>query len=222
MMLAVADKRPLSLPDSTDSVQLPLEPDSIKGFLGHDEGEALYLAALEASTLGPCVEIGSYCGKSTLYIGTACKERDNTLFAVDHHSGSEEHQQGEEYFDAEIFDQQQQRVDSFPFLRQVLAAAGLTEHVVPVVAASAVVARHWRTPLGMVFIDGGHSLESARSDYRHWSSWIISGGILAIHDIFPDPSQGGQAPYMIMQSALASGLFVEYRSIDSLVLLKRQ
>ena len=82
--------------------------------------------------------------------------------------------------------------------------ARLEDTVVPVVAPTRVAARSWRTPLGMVFIDGGHSLEAALTDYRSWSGHLVAGGILAIHDIFPDPADGGQAPWTIYQLALAS------------------
>jgi MMP 1-O-methyltransferase len=60
-----------------------------RGFLDPDEGRRLHDVALEAGEMGPCLEIGSYCGKSTLYLATACKTRGAVLFAVDHHLGSE-------------------------------------------------------------------------------------------------------------------------------------
>ena len=203
------------------SIHLPIDIDSIKGFLAADEGEALFNFALKSAALGPCLEIGSYCGKSTVYLGMACRERHNTLFSLDHHRGSEEHQQGEQYHDAELYDPISGKMDSFPSFRQTLAAAELEQTVVPIVSPSATVARHWATPLSMVFIDGGHSLESALSDYRCWAHHIKPGGILAIHDIFPDPTLGGQAPYHIWQLAQASGLFECLPTVNTLGLLRR-
>ena len=203
------------------TLALPIDIDSIKGFLAHDEGEALYQHAIEASVVGPCLEIGSYCGKSTVYLGAACKKTGNTLFAVDHHRGSEEHQLGEEYHDPDLFDKNSQLMNSFEVFRQTMRKAELEDTVVPVVAPSEVAARHWQTALGLVFIDGGHAEETAQTDYRSWVSHIAHGGILAIHDIFPNPADGGQAPFNIYSQAIASGLFEVLPQVNTLGLLRR-
>ncbi|MEX2961460.1 class I SAM-dependent methyltransferase [Microbulbifer sp. TYP-18] len=203
------------------NLEFPTDIHSIKGFLAPSEGEALYRLAAEASTLGPCLEVGSYCGKSSIYLATACKQKNSLLFAVDHHRGSEEHQRGEEYHDPDLFDAAAQLVDSFGVFRTNIRAAQLENWVVPLVAPSAVAARHWSTPLGMVFIDGGHSSEAAMTDYRCWSRHIVTGGILAIHDIFPNPADGGQAPYEIYRLALASAQFEPLEMVDTLGVLRR-
>ena len=202
-------------------MRLPIDPDSVKGFLHPDEGRRLFELALAASARGPCLEVGSYCGKSTLYLGTACRERGQLLYAVDHHRGSEEHQPGESYHDPDLLDGLGGRVDSFRAFRDTLARAGLEDTVVPVVASSAMAARHWLTPLSMVFIDGGHSREAALTDYRAWAGHLRPGGILAIHDLFPDPADGGQAPIEIYRLALASGLFAELAVTRTLGVLER-
>jgi MMP 1-O-methyltransferase len=202
-------------------VRLPIAPDSVKGFLDPQEGERLFELALDASRFGPCLEVGSYCGKSTLYLGTACRERGQLLYAVDHHRGSEEHQPGEEYHDPDLLDGASGRIDSFRIFRDTLARAGLEGSVVPVVAASAEAARHWLTPLSLVFIDGGHSREAALTDYRSWACHVRPGGYLAIHDLFPDPADGGQAPYEIYRLALASGLFAALETTRTLGVLRR-
>lgn len=202
-------------------MQLPMDIDTVKGFLHPDEGAALYQFALETGALGPCLELGSYCGKSTVYLGTAARDARTQVFAVDHHRGSEEHQLGEEYHDPDLFDAAAQRLDSLPALRHTLVSADLEPWVIPVVAASEQAGRFWTIPLGMVFIDGGHSLKAALADYRTWSRHIKSGGILAIHDIFPNPEDGGQAPFEIYQLALASGLFVEVEMRRTLAILRR-
>ncbi len=200
---------------------LPIDIDLIKGFLAPDEADALYQYALQASTAGPVLEIGSYCGKSTVCLGLACQRNGSTLFALDHHRGSEEHQIGEMFHDPELFDSQAETMDSFREFRRNIRAAGLEEVVVPIVAGSAAAARHWHTPLGMVFIDGGHSLEAALADYRCWAVHVLRGGILAIHDLFADAHEGGQAPYAIYRLALASGLFESLGQVNSLGLLRR-
>ncbi len=210
------------MPSEFPSPSLPVDIHSIKGFLADDEGAALYHYALEASQLGPCLEIGSYCGKSTVYLGSACQQQQGILYALDHHRGSEEHQLGEEYHDPDLYDCGIQLMDSFRTFRTTMREANLEDTVVPIVSSSAIASRHWATPLGMVFIDGGHSEEAAQTDYRCWSSFIKPGGILAIHDIFPNPEDGGQAPYNIWKLAKASGLFEELPTVNTLGLFRRK
>jgi predicted O-methyltransferase YrrM len=179
----------------------------VKGFLDEEEGLFLYRAAEEAARLGPCLEIGSYCGKSAVYLGLGCKAHQGVLFSIDHHRGSEEQQPGEEYFDPALFDTVSGRIDTFPFFRQTIEKAGLEETIVPLVCPSPLAARQWATPLSLVFIDGGHSFESAYEDYQNWAKHILPEGYLLIHDIFEDPKDGGQAPFQVYHLALDSGLF---------------
>jgi len=193
----------------------------IKGFMDKEEGRRLFEIAIEASTVAPCLEIGSYCGKSAIFLGIACRETGSILYSVDHHRGSEEQQPGEEYFDPELFNPILFRVDTLTAFRNTLKTAGLEETVIPIVCRSEVAARLWRTPLGLVFIDGGHSYKAAAADYRNWSKHIVKSGYLMIHDIYKDPEKGGQAPYRVYQEALASGLFKEVSMTGSLGVLRR-
>lgn len=202
-------------------MDLPLDIESIKGFLADDEAAALYSAALSTSQRGAVLEIGSYCGKSTVVLGSACQKNGSILYAVDHHRGSEEHQKGEFFHDPELYDETEAQFDSFGEFRRNIALADLHDTVVPIVASSEVASRHWQTPLAMVFIDGGHSLEAALNDYRCWAGHILRGGILAIHDLFDEPENGGQAPIAIYRLALASGLFTPLERASSLALLER-
>jgi predicted O-methyltransferase YrrM len=195
--------------------------EGVKGFLDKQEGMGLYEIALEASKIGPCLEIGSYCGKATIYIGTACKKNNGILFSIDHHRGSEEQQPGEEYFDPELFDPETRCVDTFREFRKTIERAGIEDTVVPIVCRSDVAARLWATPLSLVFIDGGHSYEAAYTDYNVWSGHIMPDGYLLIHDIFKEPEKGGQAPYHVYRLAVASGLFKELPMIDTLGVLRR-
>lgn len=195
--------------------------DDIKGFLAEDEGRALYELGKRQGRLGPCLEIGGYCGLSTVYLGLGVRESGGVLFSIDHHQGSEEHQPGEEYHDPDLVDPWTGYIDSFPEFRKNIRRAGLEDTVVPVVAGSALVARQWTTPLALVFIDGGHSLEAALSDYHSWALQVIPGGILAVHDIFFDPARGGQAPHEVYQTALASGLFQKEAMVNTLGILRR-
>ncbi len=200
---------------------LPIDPDSVKGFLHPEEGVRLYELAQAAAPAGPCLEVGSYCGKSTLYLGAACREARQLLYAVDHHRGSEEHQPGEAYHDPDLVDAGSGRFDSLGAFRDTLVRADLEQTVVPIVTSSALAARHWNTRLALVFIDGGHSREAALTDYRCWACHVQPGGLLAIHDLFPDPTQGGQAPIEIYRLALASGLFRELPGTRTLGVLER-
>jgi predicted O-methyltransferase YrrM len=202
-------------------MELPLDPESVKGFLDSAEGARLYELALCGAALGPCLEVGSYCGKSTVYLGAACRTVGQQLFAIDHHRGSEEHQLGEEYHDPELYDASAGRVDTLPVFRRTLYRAGLEDTVIPIVAGTLLAGRHWHTPLGMVFIDGGHSEAAALADYRTWSTHLLAGGILAIHDIFEDPAAGGQAPYHIYCLARESGLFEPLATVGTLGALQR-
>ena len=194
---------------------------TVKGFLDPQEGNALYEIALEASRRGPCLEIGSYCGKSTIYLGSACRKNNSVLFSIDHHRGSEEQQLGEEYFDPDLYDRKARCVDTFKEFRNTIEKAKLEDTVVPMVCRSELAARLWSTSLSLVFIDGGHSYAAAYTDYNAWAGHVMPNGYLLIHDIFKDPEKGGQAPYHVYKLAVASGLFKEVSMINTLGVLKR-
>ena len=195
--------------------------EAAKGFMPPEEGLALYRTAAAYAALGPVVEIGTYCGKSTIYLAAAARGADQMVVTVDHHHGSEENQPGWEYHDTTLVDERTGRLDTLPHFRATLAGAGLEAQVIAVVGRSAEVARLWRMPLGMLFIDGGHTDAAAQADYANWSPWVTPGGALAIHDVFPDPADGGQAPYRIYSQALESEEFIEVRAVGSLRVLER-
>ena len=191
------------------------------GFMPGPEGLALFAAAARYAGRGPVLEVGTYCGKSTIYLAAAAREQGQPVITVDHHHGSEENQPGWEYHDTHLVDPATGRLDTLPHLRATLAAAGVEDDVIVVVGRSADVARLWRTPLGLLFIDGGHTDVAATTDYEGWAPWIAPGGLLAIHDVFPDPADGGQAPYRIYLRAVRSGAFTEIEGEGSLRLLER-
>ena len=203
-------------------MKLDINPDDVKGFLHAEEGARLYELGEQAAALGPCLEVGSYCGKSTVYLGSGVRAGGGQLFALDHHRGSEEHQQGEGYHDAELFDAEIERVDSLPAFRRTLFRAGLENNVIPVIASSGQLGNVWRTPLGMVFIDGGHSFAAAKTDLRAWMGHVLPGGYLAIHDIFASEAEGGQALRTILEQAEASGLFEPRVMTQTLGVLRRK
>lgn len=191
------------------------------GFMPIDEGTALHDAAVRYLGDGVGVEIGTYCGRSTVYLGEAAKATGGTIVTVDHHHGSEEHQPGWEYHDSSLVDPHTGRLDTVGKLRHTLSDGTLESHVVAIVGSSPQVAAFWRTPLSFVFIDGGHSSEAAQADYAGWARWVEPGGALIIHDVFPDPADGGRPPYEIYCRALESGEFTEVSVARSLRVLER-
>ncbi len=195
---------------------------TIKGFIEDSEAERLYKIAIEAALLGPCLEVGSYCGKSAYFIGMACKKQHSILFSIDHHRGSEEHQAGEEYFDPDLLEYGEKlRINTFNIFRNTIERAQLEDIVVPIVAKSCIAGKMWSTPLSMVFIDGGHSFDAADNDYKIWSPHIINKGFLVIHDVFMDPDRGGQAPRYIYEKALDSGMYEDIGITNTLGVLQK-
>lgn len=194
-----------------------------KGFMPEDEGMALYKNAMEILSLSrnPMVEIGSYCGKSTVYLGAAAKSQSSVLFAVDHHRGSEENQIGWEHHDPELYDPNTERLETLFEFRKTITQAHLDDHVIPIIGNSKTVSSYWNSPLSLLFIDGGHSYEEAMGDYNCWSKFIQRNGLLLIHDVFEDETLGGRPPYEVFLKASSSKYFQEYDTVGSLKILKR-
>ncbi|WP_030666445.1 class I SAM-dependent methyltransferase [Streptomyces rimosus] len=196
--------------------------ETAKGFMPLDEGLALYEAASEAAALGlPLVEIGTYCGRSTILLADAARAAGVQAVTVDHHRGSEEQQPGWEYHDPSVVDPEVGLMDTLPAFRRTLHAAGLEDHVIALVGRSPRIAALWNAPVGLVFIDGGHTDEHATADYEGWAPHVAPGGLLVIHDVFADPADGGQAPYRVYRRALESGAFTEMSAHGSLHVLRR-
>ncbi len=204
-----------SLPDHLLAAAL-----AAKGFMPEDEGLFLHERAVEAGARGPLLEVGTYCGKSAIYLGAAARHTGSTLFTVDHHRGSEENQAGWEHHDASLVDADLGLMDTLPVFRRTIAEAGLEDEVVAVVGRSTTVARFWRTPLALLFIDGGHGEKPAHDDYEAWTPWVQPDGLLLIHDVFPDPADGGRPPYEIYLRALEDG-FTEVGVCGSMRALRR-
>ena len=205
----------------TMPAELRARAEAARGFMPVDEGLALYEAAASVTVPGPFLEIGSYCGKSAVYLGTAARERATVLFALDHHRGSEENQPGWEWHEPDLVDPRDGRIDTLPFFRRTIADAGLEGTVVALVGDSPAVAAQWATPLALLFIDGGHGHEPAHRDYDNWVPHVRVHGTLVIHDVFPDPAHGGRPPFEIYCRAIESGAFVDVAATGSLRVLRR-
>ena len=196
--------------------------EAARGFMPPNEGVALHEAALLVSdSAAPMLEIGSYCGKSGIYLGSAARERNTILFALDHHRGSEENQPGWEWHEPDLVDPEVGVIDTLPRFRRTIFDAGLEGTVVALVGDSPTVGSRWAIPLSFLFIDGGHGSEPAHRDFELWTPWIEDGGILAIHDVFPDPADGGRPPYEIYCRAIESGEFTDVSATGSLRVLRR-
>ena len=203
------------------AINFPSNINDVKGFLDPEEGEALYSTSLIYTAKGHAIEIGSYCGKSAIYIGSAAKENKKKLYSVDHHKGSEEQQPGEEYFDPDLVDSSGKGIDTLPHFLETIRKFQLENTVIPVVSTSEEAYADLIGNFSFVFIDGGHSEEASQKDYFLWSKRLIVGGIMAIHDVFPNPDDGGRPPFNIFIKALNSGRFEEIEAVKSLRLLKK-
>ena len=203
------------------TLNLPVDINKIKGFLNAEEGEALYSYTKEFTRDGNALEIGSYCGKSAVYIVLAVKENNQKLYSIDHHKGSEEQQPGEEYFDPDLINTEGDGIDTLPFFLKTIKDSYLEGYVIPIVSSSEEAHKDLKMNFNMIFIDGGHSEEAAQTDYKLWSKKINPEGLLAIHDVFPNPNDGGRPPYNIYLKALESGAFEEIDVIKSLRILKK-
>ncbi len=211
-------------PTTDATIEMPVDQraqaEAARGFMPIDEGLALYATACAAPS-GPWLEVGSYCGKSALYFGFAAQRSKTVLFALDHHRGSEENQAGWEHHDADLVDPAVGKMDTLPTFRRTVHDAGLEGTVIALVGDSTTIADHWNTPLTLLFIDGGHGHEPAHADYEHWVPRVAMGGLLLIHDVFPDPTQGGRPPFEIWTRAMRSHAFDEIGHTGSLRTLRR-
>ena len=201
--------------------ELLAHAESARGFMPPDEGLALFDAAEAVAVPGPFLEVGSYCGKSAVYLGAAAQTQGRVLFALDHHRGSEENQAGWEHHEPDLVDAALGKMDTLPIFRRTIHDAGLEGTVVGLVGDSPTVGEVWQIPLALLFIDGGHGHEPAHRDYETWVPHVAVGGTLLIHDVFPDPADGGRPPYEIYCRAMESGAFREVGVTGSLRRLER-
>ncbi len=191
-----------------------------KGFLPEDEADALRAAAHRAGP-GVWLEVGTYCGKSTVHLAVVAREVGARLITLDHHRGSEENQPGWEWHDTALVDPHAGRLDTLPHVRRTLFDAGVEEAVNLVVGTTQQVARWWTTPLSFLFLDGNHTEEVAQHDYAAFAPHVVRNGLLAVHDVFPDPRDGGQPPWHVVQRAESAGAFEPVSITGSLRVLRR-
>jgi hypothetical protein len=151
---------------------------SIKGWL--DEGEADLLLAVcnrALSSLPPqsaVIEIGSFCGRSTVLLGSVVQSlgSQSKVYAVDSHEGIVGAPGS-----AEGVRSLGSTLDLFS---ANIAIHGLTSIVETVVQRSYEV--NWEKPIALLFIDGLHDYLNVSRDFRHFEAWVVPGGYIAFHD----------------------------------------
>ena len=193
----------------------------VKGFLSDKEAKKLQELFLKVHHLGSVLEIGTYCGKSTLNFGLIAKKIGGLIYTVDHHTGSEEHQLGEEYHDEDLYDKRLKKFNTLPEFLKNLRSSNLENFIIPIISKSSNASETFSELISLLFIDGGHSLEAALSDYNSWKDKICSGGLLVIHDVFPNPQDGGRPPFEIYSKAQKSKQFEDLGIYETLGILKK-
>ena len=194
---------------------------NVKGFLSDKEAKKLQELFLKVHHLGSVLEIGTYCGKSTLNFALIAKKIDGLIYTVDHHTGSEEHQLGEEYHDEDLYDKRLKKFNTLPEFLKNLRSSNLGKFIIPIISKSSDASKTFSESISLLFIDGGHSLEAALCDYNSWKDKICSGGLLVIHDVFPNPQDGGRPPFEIYSKAQKSKQFEDLGIYETLGILKK-
>jgi hypothetical protein len=139
----------------------------IPGWLETNEGRFLEkISRITKSLKGDIVEIGSFCGKSTIYLA----QSGSNVYAIDPHKGNI----GEEKNYASTYKE---------FIRN-LKSANVIDTVTPLVTTSLHASKNWRKPIRILFIDGLHDEKNATQDFNVWTPYLINDGIVAIHDSF--------------------------------------
>ena len=193
----------------------------VKGFLSDKEAKKLQELFLNVHHLGAVLEIGTYCGKSTLNFAHVAKEVNGLVYTVDHHTGSEEHQLGEEYHDKDLFDKRLKKFNTLPEFLKNIRSSNLSKYIIPVIFSSCEASKTFSENIGLLFIDGGHSIDAAFNDYNFWKDKICPGGLLVIHDVFPNPEDGGRPPFEIYSAAKKSKEFNDLGIYETLGILKK-
>ena len=193
----------------------------VKGFLNDKEAKKLQELFLNVHHLGSVLEIGTYCGKSTLNFALVAKKINGLIYTVDHHTGSEEHQLGEEYHDEDLYDSRLEKFNTLPEFLKNLRSSNLGKYIIPILSKSSEASRTFSESISLLFIDGGHSHETALNDYNSWKDKICSGGLLVVHDVFPNPQDGGRPPFEIYSKAQKSKQFEDLGIYETLGILKK-
>ena len=179
--------------------------ENVKGWLTPQEGRLLYALARNCTGRGIIVEIGSWKGKSTIWLGKGSKAGKNIpIHAIDPHTGSPETWQM--YGPVWTFDE----------FRSNIHAANLDGLVIPLRQTSEEAARSFEGAVELIFIDGAHEYEMVRLDFELWFPKVVDGGIMAFHDA---DSPGPRA--VVEKCVLKSRHFRHGRFVDSILVAEK-
>lgn len=145
----------------------------VDGWFGPLEGRLLYRLAAAADPAGCIVEIGSWHGRSTIWLAAGARSgRGARVVAIDPHSGTSLREEGE---------------DTERVLRANLERAGVSSQVDIVASTSAEAAAGWARPVSLLWVDGDHAFEAVKLDVELWEPHLIPGAAIALHDTFVLP-----------------------------------
>ncbi len=156
--------------DEIRAIAKEIDGKGVEGFFSHDEGELLYYLAAGCPKNGTIVEIGSWKGRSTCWMGRASERYSEAkIYASDPHVGSPEHQK-----DGPI--------NTFDQFKLNLEKMRVTEKVTPIVKFSYDAVVDVEEPIDLLFIDGAHEYEAVKKDFDLWFPKLKTGGVIAFHD----------------------------------------
>jgi len=145
------------------------------GWLAEGEGQLLYNLAKKCDR-GAIVEVGSWKGKSTIWLASGSKKGKKAIvYAIDPHIGSPEHHK--------MFG----KVWTFEEFKKNIKKAGVDDIIVPMVKKSEEAAKNFDKPVGLAFIDGAHEYDMVALDYSLWFPKMVDGGVMAFHDTILSP-----------------------------------
>jgi MMP 1-O-methyltransferase len=178
----------------------------VEGFLSDSEGETLYNLAKNCKGNGVIVEIGSWKGKSTIWLGSGSKAGNKVkVYAIDPHTGSSEHQKESE------------KVWTFEEFKKNITNAKVDDIISPIVKTSEEAAKNFNEPIELIFIDGAHEYESVKLDYDLWFPKVLNDGIMAFDD-----TVGWEGPKQVVDdNVYKSNHFKKVKIVDSITLAQK-
>jgi predicted O-methyltransferase YrrM len=178
----------------------------IGGWLTDKEGELLFNLAKECKGNGVIVEIGSWKGKSTIWLGKGSHQGKKVkIYAIDPHTGSSEHRKDVA------------TVWTFDEFRENMKNAQVADVVEPILKTSAKAAEDFNKPIEFIFIDGAHEYEFVKLDFDLWFPKVINNGVIAFHDttFWPGPRK------VISEMVCKSKYFKNISFVDSIAFAQK-
>jgi len=175
--------------------------EKIDGFLSIKEGELLYNLAKNVKGKGVIVEIGSYKGKSTVWLARGSKAGNKIkVYAIDPHTGNPEHKK------------RFGKIWTFEEFKKNIKYAKVDDIVIPIVKTSEEAAKNFDKPVELIFIDGNHEYKFVKLDFEMWFPKVVNGGIMAFHDTigWPGPKK------VVEEFVYKSKKFRNVKFIDSI------